>query len=400
MPSERRPAAAAPPIEIDARGRSLLGMAPRRFLARYWQRHPLLVRRAIAGFRAPLTPEDLAGLACEPSASSRIVTHLRRPDRWRVRRGPFRESDFRKLPRGDWTLLVDDCDKLIADVDALLELFDFLPRWRLDDVMVSYAAPGGSVGAHVDQYDVFLLQGLGQRVWSISTDPDAPTAYRDDAELRILREFAPTHTWTLAPGDLLYLPPGVPHHGVADGPCMTFSVGARAPSVAELLLDVAEERGSELDDAWRYRDPGIVPTRDPARIGSAALAEVRRLLAAALDLDERAFADWFGGFITRYRSARAIAASADPRAAAAALLRLGPRRALHRNPWSRYAWTGGARSATLFHGGQRYEGSVALARLLQSRNRLRAEDLASLSPSDRDVVGQLVGDGHWVIDDA
>ena len=152
-----------PPIEIDAKALQPLGMTPAVFLRDYWQKRPLLIRNAFPDFIAPITPEDLAGLACEDTALSRIVMHETGVsgmlDQWLLRHGPFPEELFPTLPHQDWTLLVQDVDKWDADVAALLEAFKFLPRWRIDDVMVSFAAPGGSVGAHVDQYDVFLLQG-------------------------------------------------------------------------------------------------------------------------------------------------------------------------------------------------------------------------------------------------
>ncbi|HJT98110.1 MAG TPA: cupin domain-containing protein, partial [Rhodanobacteraceae bacterium] len=236
------------PFEVRAPSDSMLGMAPAKFLRDYWQKRPLLIRGAFAQFADPLTPNDLAGLACEELALSRLIVHERKRDRWTVRSGPLAEGDFAKLPKRDWTVLVQDVDKWDADVAALLDAFAFLPSWRIDDVMVSYAVDGGSVGAHVDQYDVFLLQGLGRRRWRISVDPAASRDFRDDAEIKLLRSFAPTHEWTLDPGDMLYLPPGVPHHGVAIGECLTYSVGMRAPSQAELVVDFAETFAQSLSD--------------------------------------------------------------------------------------------------------------------------------------------------------
>ena len=159
----------AKPIEVDGSHLPPLGMPPEEFLRDYWQKRPLLVRNAFAGFTSPISPEDLAGLACEDLALSRIVAHDRAGDRWQLRHGPFPEALFPTLPNHDWTLLVQDVDKWDADVAALLPAFGFLPRWRIDDIMVSFAAPGGSVGAQVDQYDVFLLQGQGHRRWQIDT---------------------------------------------------------------------------------------------------------------------------------------------------------------------------------------------------------------------------------------
>ncbi|HET6396638.1 MAG TPA: cupin domain-containing protein, partial [Pseudoxanthomonas sp.] len=158
---KRKPAPRPLPIEIDAAALPPLGMDPARFLRDYWQKRPLLIRNAFPGLVSPLQPEDLAGLACEEGVLARLVRHDRARDAWSVRHGPFAEEEFPALPDHDWTLLVQDVDKWDADVAALLEHFRFLPRWRIDDVMVSFAATGGSVGAHVDQYDVFLLQAHG-----------------------------------------------------------------------------------------------------------------------------------------------------------------------------------------------------------------------------------------------
>jgi 50S ribosomal protein L16 3-hydroxylase len=165
-----------------------------------------------------------------------------------VRHGPFEEELFPQLGDHDWTLLVQDVDKWDADVAALLPAFDFLPRWRIDDIMVSFAATGGSVGAHVDQYDVFLLQAQGHRRWQIDASPNPSVEFRHDVELKLLHAFHPTHEWVLGPGDMLYLPPGVPHHGVAEDPCLTFSVGMRAPSTAELLGDFVDTLAADADD--------------------------------------------------------------------------------------------------------------------------------------------------------
>src|SRR5690606_36453513 len=190
---------------------------PAKFLREYWQKHPVLIRQAFPGYRPPLEPEDLAGLACEPYALSRLIVHDAATGAWQVEHGPFEEERFPRQTGRDWTLLVQDVDKWDRDVAALLEHFRFLPDWRVDDVMASYAAPDGSVGAHLDQYDVFLLQASGNRRWAIDTRPDAPKDFRPDQELKLLQVFRPDHDWVLAPGDMLYLPPGVPHHGFAVG---------------------------------------------------------------------------------------------------------------------------------------------------------------------------------------
>ena len=158
---------AVPAMEVRASHGMPLGMPPSRFLALYWQKHPLLIRGALAGWRAPITAEDLAGLACEENVLARIVCRDRKQANWVLLPGPYKEASFAALPAQDWTLLVQDVDKWDADVAGLLDFVRFLPTWRIDDVMVSYATDGGGVGPHVDQYDVFLVQGKGRREWSI-----------------------------------------------------------------------------------------------------------------------------------------------------------------------------------------------------------------------------------------
>ena len=192
------PASKTYAIEVHATAAKPLGMAPATFLRDYWQKRPLLVRNAFADFQTPVMPDDLAGLACEDGVLARLIEHDRSSDGWRVRSGPFQEAVFPALPDHDWTLLVQDVDKWDPDVRALFARFDFLPRWRMDDVMISFAATGGSVGAHVDQYDVFLLQAHGHRRWQIDASESIrgkrpPLDFRPDVELKLLRKFKPTH---------------------------------------------------------------------------------------------------------------------------------------------------------------------------------------------------------------
>ncbi len=386
-----------PPIEARGTARQPLGMSPARFLRDYWQKRPLLIRNAFPDFTPPLSADDLAGLACMDGALARIVLHDAKRDRWTLRSGPFDDATFARLPESHWTLLVQDVDKWDPDTAALLEAFAFIPSWRIDDVMVSYATDGGGVGAHVDQYDVFLLQGLGQRRWSIDTRPNPPTAFRDDVELKLLREFNPTHTWTLAPGDLLYLPPGLPHDGVAAGECMTFSIGMRAPAAAELLQDFAERVAETWPESRRYADPDLRPVRDAGEIDAAALRRARRALGAfARAMDEDAFADWFGAFITRYRCAQ----TAQPRRRAldaAVIAQKLERCTFEPSPHSRFAWHRLGRGARLHVAGSTYDAPVAWARALAgSRQLLKGARLAKLAQRQRGIalLAALINAGH------
>ena len=391
-PSPRKPL----PIEVRGTSRLPLGMTPAQFLRDYWQKRPLLIRNAFPGFTTPVAPEDLAGLACEEGALSRLIQHDEDRERWRVKTGPLKESDFAKTGNANWTLLVQDVDKWDMDVAALLDHFQFLPSWRVDDVMISYAEPGGGVGAHVDQYDVFLLQGLGQRHWAISDDPTAPKAFRSDVELKQLKQFEPTHEWLLDPGDMLYLPPGVPHDGVAfGGPCMTFSVGMRAPSQAELVGDLADYLAEHLSEEQRYADPDLAPVKRAGEIDKAALKRVRAAVPLAAGLDDATLLDWFGRFITRYRSAQTPLAPAKPLSEAALAKQLAGGASLLRHPWSRMAWAQAGAQAALYANGHAYPASARWAAQLCAQRVLSGP--FEVSTEDSALLLALINDGHLIL---
>ena len=383
---------AAPPLEVRAQHSAMLGMAPAKFLRDYWQKRPLLIRGAFAAAEW-IAPNDLAGLACEDLALSRLVEYDPKRDRWKVRNGPFAESEFARLGHRHWTLLVQDVEKWDADVAAILTHFNFLPSWRIDDVMVSYAEDGGGVGAHVDQYDVFLIQGIGRRRWRIDTRKEAAKEFRDDAELKLLRTFDPTHDWILDAGDMLYLPPGVPHEGTAIGECMTYSVGMRAPSQAELLLDFAESIAEPLGEEPRFVDPDLEPSADPNEITVDAIARVRAALPWLGAVDDDAFLDWFGRFITRYRAAHE--AAPNPKGiSASTLAKKLVAHSIGRNPWSRMAWARTGNSAALFVAGERFRCPIALAKRIAGARDIAGRDLLKC-PSALPLFAELIGRGHW-----
>ncbi|MFZ5537269.1 MAG: JmjC domain-containing protein [Pseudomonadota bacterium] len=275
------------------------GMPVETFLRDYWQKKPLLIRQAFPGFQAPVTPEELAGLACEEGIHSRMVLEEGGSKPWELRYGPFSEEDFAKLPERGWSILVSDVEKAVPELMAIIEPFRFIPDWRIDDLMMSYAPPGGSVGAHVDQYDVFLLQAWGRRRWMIESTPrDDENAYIDGLDLRILREFNPDQSWDLEPGDMLYLPPGIPHHGVALSECMTWSIGFRAPAHADIVGAVAEALVDRIPPKLRYADPDLAPQANPGEISAAALTKLTRLVREALTPDDATLQRILGEWLT------------------------------------------------------------------------------------------------------
>lgn len=277
------------------------GIAPVDFLKEYWQKKPLLIRNALPGFEPPVTPDELAGLACEEEVTSRLIIEKGGAYPWQLLEGPFDEAQFSTLPETHWTLLVQEVDRLVPEVKVLLEYFRFIPNWRIDDIMISYAPKDGGVGAHIDNYDVFLLQGMGHRRWQISSNPVKEERLVPDLDVRILEDFEPDQDWVLGPGDMLYLPPRIPHYGVALDECMTLSVGFRAPSYAELLHGFVIDAMQRLDDPeGRYSDPDLKPQMNAGEISPSALKKIRSILESLLR-DEREIDRWFGRFITEPR---------------------------------------------------------------------------------------------------
>ena len=267
------------------------------FLRDYWQQQPLLIRQAFPGFESPLTPDDLAGLALEEDLESRIVLEQGESGPWELLNGPFSETTFAKLPESHWTLLVQAVDQWVPEVHDLLEAFRFVPNWRLDDIMVSYAADQGSVGPHFDYYDVFLLQGYGQRHWHLGQNCKADSERLSGTALDILKSFDAKQDWILEPGDMLYVPPQIAHHGIAIGDSMTYSIGFRAPSHADILSDFAHDLAANLDNDLRYKDPSLTRQRNPGEINSRAVHRLRDILLQYTS-DEEKLGDWFGRFMT------------------------------------------------------------------------------------------------------
>lgn len=265
------------------------------FLARHWQSKPLLIRQAITDFKPPISSHQLAGLAMEEEVESRIIESA--GSNWRLHHGPFSNKDYQR--DNPWTLLVQAVDHYIPEVAALRELVDFIPQWRVDDVMVSYAVDGGSVGPHYDNYDVFLLQGEGERLWKVGQfcDGDSPLLPHDD--LRILSLFECEQEYLLGPGDMLYIPPGVAHWGISKGECTTFSIGFRAPRVNDMVSRFTDKLLEQMDGEQFYSDARLEPVSRPGEIRPRDLERVQAQIQAALD---QASGDhWFGELVTEPR---------------------------------------------------------------------------------------------------
>jgi 50S ribosomal protein L16 3-hydroxylase len=269
-------------------------LTPEQFLAEYWQKKPLLIRQAIPGFDGLLTPDELAGLACEDDVQSRLVQFTKGP--WQVTHGPMSENTFRRLPEKDWTLLVQGVNHYLPEAADLLAQFRFIPHARLDDLMVSYAPDGGGVGPHLDSYDVFLLQGSGKRHWKISQQSDFTLI--EDAPLRILKHFETEQEWVLEAGDMLYLPPQIAHWGVAVGDdCMTYSIGFRAPKTQELAHEFLHYLQDQLQLTGIYADADLTVQPHPAEISHSMVDKVHQSLQA-ITWQPQQVGDFLGRYLT------------------------------------------------------------------------------------------------------
>lgn len=278
-------------MTIDIATPLLGGLSPQAFMRRHWQKKPLLIRQALPVAEPGLDRAAMFALADTEGVESRLIE--RRAGRWTLRHGPFTRRQLPPLARPDWTLLVQGVDLHLPAAHRLLSRFRFASDARLDDVMISYATDGGGVGPHIDSYDVFLLQLAGRRRWRVGRI--ARPELVPDMPLKLLANFEPETEWMLDAGDMLYLPPGWAHEGVADGECLTASIGFRAPTREEVGRQVLQRMLDGIDDddeegqGARYSDKAQAATEQPARI-PARLAEfaaeaVRRLADDPLSLD-------------------------------------------------------------------------------------------------------------------
>ena len=269
------------------------GMTQRQFLRDHWQKKPLLVRQAIPGFDGVVSRTELLALAHDPDAQSRLISKQR--GKWQIEHGPFSKTRLNQLSKTNWTILIQDLNHFVDAGVALLRRFSFIPYARLDDLMVSYAAPGGGVGPHFDSYDVFLLQGEGTRRWRISVQKDLGLV--PNLPLKILRNFRAQQEWELGPGDMLYLPPGYAHEGIALTDCATYSIGFRAPSAQQLAFNFLSHAQDELALDGMYTDPDLRLQRNPAEIGRAMVKKVVRTIQR-LSWSEADHVHFLGKYLT------------------------------------------------------------------------------------------------------
>lgn len=362
------------------------GISTEQFLAEYWQRKPLLLRQAFPGIEPPLSADELAGLACETGSNARLVLEQCGDRQWCVQYGPFDEQRFADLPDSGWSLLVSDVERVVPAAQAIQQQFRFLPDWRHDDVMISYAPAGASVGAHIDAYDVFLLQLEGTRRWYIAEQ--FAHEFLPHSELEILSRFEAERDWLLEPGDMLYLPPGVAHHGIAESACMTCSIGFRAPSTHDMahpLLDTLLAYHRER----RYGDAGLQQQAHPAEITAQSLAQVRDMMQKLLQFDDALLTDWFGRYLSDARSRFDCGATLFDSSTSLNRLLVQHRHAMLRHhPDCRFFFSRADGQAKLFVNGEALAVSTELATALCADTCQRFDAVAAqcCTPQDESVL--------------
>lgn len=337
------------------------------FLSEYWQKKPLLIRNALPDIESPVSADVLAGLACEDGVESRLI--IKDNESWQLLHGPFNDEIFSTLPESEWTLLVQAVDHYIPQAAELLEQFNFIPHWRIDDLMMSYANDGGGVGAHFDNYDVFLVQTSGQRQWQVGGRHDDSSPIREGLPVKILNNFQAADTWVLDPGDILYLPPGIGHNGVALGDgCITCSIGFRAPSHNEILREYTDYIGGQLTESLRYQDPDLTVQSNTGEISTLTLEKIEQILSHYLQ-DPEMISDWFGRYITtpKYSQLNDLELQQSEQVYTAAELKvhLSSNYSLNRNEGSRFAFTIDAEHYTLYVDGHLIETQDSSSELIK-----------------------------------
>jgi 50S ribosomal protein L16 3-hydroxylase len=357
----------------------LAGLSPAQFMRKHWQKKPLLVRQAFADVEPPASLKELAALAARDDVESRLVTAF--DGDWKLKQGPVARLPAMSKP--SWTLLVQGLDQHLAEARALLDLFRFVPDARLDDLMLSVASDGGGVGPHFDSYDVFLIQLAGRRRWRIGAQRDA--VLRDDVPLKIIANFKPEEEFVLEPGDMLYLPPGWAHDGVAVGPgCITGSVGFRASTAEGLAAELLPRLLDEVDSAGKlYADPRQEASTEPACVPAALLDFARRAVEAAVQRPQ-ALERALGEALTEPK-AQVWFEPGEP---------LSPGRGAALDRRSRMLYD----AQHVFLNGESFRAGgrdAALMRRLADERSLGAAEVARLSPEARELLDQWTEDG-WV----
>ncbi len=382
------------PIDINPLG----DLSPEQFLKEYWQKKPLVIRQAFPDFQCPITAEELAGLSCEDDINSRIIMEKHGEHPWQPIFGPMDDETFSSLPESHWTLAINDLEKVIPELAWLPDLFRFIPDWRFDDLMSSYAADQGSVGPHFDLYDVFIIQGSGRRRWQISTAEVTEDNQVEGTPLRIQKSFTAEQEWILEPGDMIYIPPNVSHHGVSLGESISFSVGYRAVSHADLLNDFIEHITQDLPTSLTYHDADLKTQHHSAEITAEAIERVRRIFAEYLTSDHTEIVRWFGRYMSDPKSEYTEAAEQPVESINELVTEIENGLSLFRHPASRFAYTRQHNTTLLFIDGSDHTVAEPFAISLCENRQLDIELLRNANNEEQQLLMELYNAGSLYLD--
>jgi 50S ribosomal protein L16 3-hydroxylase len=363
------------------------------FLKHYWQKKPLVVRKAFPDLQCPISADELAGLACEEEVNSRIIMEKHGEHPWQPIFGPMDENTFAELPETHWTLAINDLEKVIPELAWLPDCFRFIPDWRFDDLMSSYAADQGSVGPHFDLYDVFIIQGTGKRRWQISHAEVTEDNQVADTPLRIQKDFNAEQEWILEPGDMIYIPPNVSHHGVSLGESISFSVGYRAVSHADLLNDFIEHISHGLSPKLTYQDADLAPQAHSAEITDDAITRVRHIFAQYLKADHPELRRWFGRYMSDPKSEHREPPDEPMQDMAELLAEMQYDARLYRHPASRFAYSITGQQCLLFIDGEDYTVAQAFAEKLCEQREISAGLLQAADQDQQQLLVELYNQG-------
>lgn len=378
------------------------GLTATEFLRDYWQKKPLLVRNAFPELAYRLSPEDLMELSQEEGVEARIVLeHGKQP--WELRKGPFSEKQYKQLPDSHWTLLVQAVDHYLPELADYLEHFSFLPGWRIDDIMISYAVQGGSAGPHYDMYDVFLIQGIGQRRWQLGQMCDENSERVEGTALRILQNMERHFDEIVNPGDLLYVPPGMAHNGIAQNECTTYSIGFRAPVLGQMLDRLVEAVFESASGQQLFTDADRTAISRPAALEPEDIERLRQQILPLLS-DDELFARTLGTFLSEPKY--------DDYEPMGVEMKLEEIRQtinngtlLRRDPASHILYTLNQNSvAALFINGQEVpfsEEHSAFIQLLADNRRIEAKSLEAWLNNDEALIwlADQLAMGHWFFEE-
>ena len=376
------------------------------FLQQYWQKKPLLIRDAFPDIPPLLTAEELAGLACEEHVNARLVLEKDDAHPWQLEFGPFDESRFSELPQSHWSLLVSDVEKHCPETREILKAFRFIPDWRIDDLMISYAPPGGSVGAHTDAYDVFLIQLSGTRLWKIAENFSDETL--EDTDLSILKHFTAEQEWLLKAGDMLYLPPNVAHHGVAqtcidnngkEEHCLTASIGFRAPSLKTITSDYVHYVSKNL--SVRYRDKSPIVPAHHAEISEKTVSHFIEELKKGLTIERDHVKRWLGEYCSDNKAFDDITLETTDEVHTidfAELAKIADQKTLQQSPYSHFLFSYSEGSALLFVDGDSHEVSCEFAETICKEANIDFAQLQNdMTHNDMQTLLNLFNNGSIIL---